>query len=160
LGSITAVLTAFYSYRALHMTFLGSNNGYKNNIELLHSPTTMEIIVLSLLAFLSIIAGYTFKDLFVGAGSNFFAGSIFVQPERLEFEVEFIPTIIKLIPVFGGILGSGFGYYLLYSGKMSLFTMNKLNPKLFAFLANKWYFSTVYNFYIGMTALHLGYRVF
>jgi len=102
------------------MTFLGKNNGYRQLIEHLHSPTTVEIVVLSILAFLSIIAGYSFKDLFVGAGSQFFSGSIFVLPSRLEIEIEFIPTYIKLLPVIGGLFGSGFGYYLLYTGKMPL----------------------------------------
>jgi len=37
--------------------------------------------------------------------------------------------------------------------------LNKVRLGIFRFLSNKWYFDSVYNFFIGYTVLHIAYKV-
>jgi hypothetical protein len=60
----------------------------------------MEIYLLGFLGILSLVTGYYFKDLFTGFGSNYFSNNIYNMPNNFNsIELEFIPAIIKLLPV-------------------------------------------------------------
>jgi NADH-ubiquinone oxidoreductase chain 5 len=51
---------------------------------------------LVILAFGSIFVGYLGRDAIIGAGSDFFAQSIFVHPSHLNvLEAEFISPMVK-----------------------------------------------------------------
>src|SRR5712675_2149605 len=71
LGSLTAGITAFYSFRLISLVFL-----------------------------FSIFFGFVFSDLFVGVGSDFFCNSLFIHPNNISIiEAEFsLPILIKLLP--------------------------------------------------------------
>ena len=68
---------------------------------------------LLILSFGSIFVGYLLKDMFIGAGTNFFGASIFVMPEHLSIiNAEFLPPFIKLIPVIFSLFGAFLAIYL------------------------------------------------
>src|SRR6185369_5933336 len=71
LGSITAGLTAFYSFRLISLVFLGMPNGIKSTYNNIHEANIAVIIPLLILALFSIFFGYVFSDLFVGIGTDF-----------------------------------------------------------------------------------------
>src|ERR1700712_2354322 len=73
LGSITAGITAFYSFRLISLVFLTVPNGQKESYLHSHESNLAVIIPLLILALFSIFFGYVFSDLFVGVGSDFFA---------------------------------------------------------------------------------------
>jgi NADH-ubiquinone oxidoreductase chain 5 len=105
LGSITAGITAFYSFRLISLVFLTTPNGNKQSYinSCIPSHNTKEgedkalwreelvklnlivIIPLLLLALFSIFFGFVFSDLFVGMGSDFFQNSIFMHPKKYFF---------------------------------------------------------------------------
>jgi NADH-ubiquinone oxidoreductase chain 5 len=110
LGSITAGITAFYSFRLISLVFLTTPNGNKQSYinSCIPSHNTKEgedkalwreelvklnlivIIPLLLLALFSIFFGFVFSDLFVGMGSDFFQNSIFMHPKNISLiEAEF-----------------------------------------------------------------------
>ena len=110
LGSITAGITAFYSFRLISLVFLTTPNGNKQsyiNSYLAHHSVASEdrlgetkgkleklnlivIFPLLLLALFSIFFGFVFSDLFVGIGSDFFQNSIFMHPKNISLiEAEF-----------------------------------------------------------------------
>src|SRR5215475_10516014 len=78
LGTITAGITAFYSFRLISLVFLGTANGPKHSYLNSHESNLAVIIPLLMLALFSIFFGYVFSDLYVGVGSDFFANSLFI----------------------------------------------------------------------------------
>jgi NADH-ubiquinone oxidoreductase chain 5 len=68
LGSITAGLTAFYSFRLICLVFLTVPNGPKQSYLKTHEANNKVIIPLFLLALFSIFFGFIFSDLFVRYG--------------------------------------------------------------------------------------------
>src|ERR1700748_1148681 len=90
LGSLTAGITAFYSFRLICLVFLGIPNGQKISYLNSHESNIATIIPLLILALFSIFFGYIFSDLFEGMGSDFFQNSIFIHPNNISIvEAEF-----------------------------------------------------------------------
>jgi NADH-ubiquinone oxidoreductase chain 5 len=108
LGSITAGITAFYSFRLISLVFLTTPNGNKQSYLNSHESNLVVIIPLFILSLFSIFFGFIFSDLFVGVGSDFFGNSLFIHPNNISIiEAEFsLPLIIKLFPVIFSLLGA------------------------------------------------------
>ncbi|KAG2228762.1 hypothetical protein INT48_007545, partial [Thamnidium elegans] len=114
LGSVTAGLTAFYSFRLISLVFLTKPNGNKQNYLNSHEASITVIIPLAVLAIFSIFFGYVTSDLFVGIGSDFFANTIFIHPNNISLvEAEFsMNFIFKLLPTIFSLAGTLFALYL------------------------------------------------
>jgi len=161
LATLSAVFTAIYSIRSLYLTFLNYPNGVKINYLFTHeAPITMSI-PLVVLAFFSIFFGYITKDLFVGMGTDFWANSLFVHPNHsILVETEFaVPTVIKLLPLVGSLLGT-LGVYFVYS-IYSILTTNLISSSLgkgfYRFFNQKYFFDNIYNYFLLKPALNFGY---
>jgi len=90
LGSATAGLTAFYSFRLISLVFLTVPNGPMNSYNNAHEANNAVIIPLLVLALFSIGFGYLISDMFAGIGSDFFGNSIFIKPDNISLvEAEF-----------------------------------------------------------------------
>ncbi len=142
-GVFTAFLTAIYSWRLFFKTFLGKYNNKSIPIEKTHDSPLVMIIPLIILAIGALLAGYFFKDLFIGNNSTFWNESIlfldFVKLENIPIWLIIItPIIITLaIPL---------SYFLYIKDKTILEGVKKSNLPLYNFLLNKWYIDEVYNF--------------
>ena len=114
LGSITAGLTAFYSFRLISLVFFSTPNGNKVSYLKAHEANLAVILPLLILAIFSIFFGYIFSDLFVGIGSDYFGNSIFIHPNNIALvEAEFsLNPFIKLLPAILSFLGSALAIYL------------------------------------------------
>lgn len=164
LGSITAGITAFYSFRLISLVFLGTANGPKQSYLNSHESNLPVIIPLFTLALFSIFFGYVASDLFVGVGSDFFGNSLFIRPNNNPLiEAEFsLSPIIKLLPAILSLLGASSALYLYHLQPRflnSLVTNNSLGRKLYGFLNGKYYFDVVYNHYLVQSGLKLGYSI-
>lgn len=71
LGTLSASLTAVYSFRIIFNTFLGSNRSFKYYVQNINELPYNMGLTLSILIFGSIFSGYFLKESFVGVGSNF-----------------------------------------------------------------------------------------
>ena len=71
LGSITAGITAFYSFRLISLVFLTTPQGNKESYLNSHESKLAVIVPLLILAIFSIFFGFIFSDLFVGLGTDF-----------------------------------------------------------------------------------------
>src|SRR5580704_15482794 len=71
LGSITAGLTAFYSFRLLSLVFFTIPNGPKVSYLNSHEVSLSVIIPLFLLSLFSICFGYLVSDFYTGVGTDF-----------------------------------------------------------------------------------------
>lgn len=166
LGSITAGITAFYSFRLISLVFLTTPNASKQTYINSHESNIAIIIPLFILAIFSIFFGYVFSDLFVGVGSDFFGNSLFNHPNNISIiEAEFsLPLYIKLLPTLFSITGVVLA--LLMYNKKSIATTLVINitesstfRKIYTFLNSKYYFDVVYNHFIVSKGLQLGYAI-
>jgi len=160
LGSLTAGLTAFYSFRLISLVFLTVPNGIKNVYLNSHESNFSVIIPLFILALFSILFGFVFSDLFVGVGSDFFANSIFINPNNISIiEAEFsLPLLIKLLPTLFSILGatSAIFLYHVYPDFIINLTDSALGNKIYTFLNGKYFFDVIYNYYLISVGLLTG----
>ena len=163
LGSVTAGLTAFYSFRLISLVFLTNPNGSRNAYLNSHEANFKVIIPLFLLALFSIFFGFVFSDLFVGLGTDFFANSLFIHPNNISIiEAEFsLPIYIKLLPALLSLVGASLAIFL-YHYQINFLrdiTASSLGRKIYTFLNGKYLFDVVYNNYIIGVGLQLGYIV-
>jgi len=160
LGSLTAGLTAFYSFRLISLVFLTVPNGIKNVYLNSHESNFAVVIPLFILALFSIFFGFVFSDLFVGVGSDFFANSIFINPNNISIiEAEFsLPIIMKLLPTLLTIFGatSAILLYHVYPEFIVNLTDYSLGRKIYTFLNGKYFFDVIYNYYIISAGLVTG----
>jgi len=163
LGSATAGLTAFYSFRLISLVFLTAPNGSKTVYLNSHEANLAVIIPLFVLALFSLFFGYIFSDLFVGAGSDFFGNSLFTHPNNISLiEAEFsLPILIKLLPLILSISGASLAVYLYHRSPDFIInlTENTLGRKIYTFLNGKYLFDVIYNKYIISGGLNLGYTI-
>lgn len=74
LGLLVAIFTGVYASDILDDVFIeepGESN--KRALEDLHPTSYLEVFIIFSLALLSLFSGYIFRDMFVGAGSQFFS---------------------------------------------------------------------------------------
>jgi len=166
LGTLTAGITAFYSFRLISLVFLTYPNGPKNSYLNCHESNIATIIPLLILALFSIFFGYIVSDIYVGVGSNFFANSLFTHPNNLTLiEAEFsLNPLIKLLPAIISFLGAFTAVYFYHYGGQPQFLINltnnnKLFIKLYGFFNGKYYFDVLYNHFLFTKGFKLGYKI-
>jgi NADH-ubiquinone oxidoreductase chain 5 len=163
LGSITAGVTAFYSFRLISLVFLTVPNGQKQAYLDSHESNLAVVLPLFLLALFSIFFGYLFSDLFVGMGSNFLGNAIFTHPNNIALvEAEFsLPILIKQLPAILSVSGAVLALYLynINPGIINSITEVSIGRKLYSFLNGKYYFDVIYNHYLVEIGFKLGYIV-
>ena len=163
LGTSTAMLTAFYSFRLISLTFLSYPNASRNNYLNIHEADIFVIIPLFILSLFSIFFGYIASDLYVGLGSDFIGASLFQHPSNITLvEAEFsLPIFIKLLPAIVTLIGAGSA--ILFYHKYYLFILTLTNSKLgviiYTFLSNKYLIDIIYNNYIIQGGLQIGYSI-
>ena len=162
LGTISAFFTAFYSIRLIYLTFLKNPTASYKYIMNTHESSALILIPLFTLGISSIFIGFIFKDIFLGLGVDTWNSSLFQLISHISFfESEFLTFYIKLIPLIFSLLGLLFAVlvYHLYIYKLSSFILYKKMYYLYLFLSKKWYFDTIYNFYIVNNVLVFGYYI-
>jgi NADH-ubiquinone oxidoreductase chain 5 len=163
LGSLTAGITAFYSFRLINLVFLTYPNGSRTNYLNSHEVNLSVIIPLFILALFSIFFGYVFSDLFVGVGSDFFGNSLFIHPNNIAIiEAEFsLPLIIKLLPAIFSLIGASLAI-LLYINNPDIIinlTESSFGRKIYTFVNGKYLFDVIYNHYFIKKGLQIGYTI-
>jgi NADH-ubiquinone oxidoreductase chain 5 len=163
LGSITAGLTAFYSFRLICLVFLTVPNGPKQSYLNTHEANNKVIIPLFLLALFSIFFGFIFSDLFVGMASDFFSNAIFIKPNNISLiEAEFsLPLLIKLLPALLSLFGASLAIFLFHISPTFIIdlTDNFIGQKFYTFFNGKYFFDIIYNNYIINKGLELAYSI-
>lgn len=163
LGTITAMITAFYSFRLITLTFLGTPNGPRNSYNNVHEADIYIIISLVFLSLFSIFFGYFANDAYIGLGSDFMGISLFQHPNNMAMvEAEFsLPIFIKLLPAIATIFGalSAVILYLKYPNLLFNLTDNKIGRTLYTFFNGKYLLDIILNTYIIRGGLSLGYTL-
>jgi NADH-ubiquinone oxidoreductase chain 5 len=160
LGSLGAFLTAFYSTRLLHLTFLSNPNGYKSVICSAYDSSYSILFSLCTLSIPSIFIGYLTKDMIIGMGTDFWGNSIFVLPEHMNLiDAEFIEHKFKILPVILSLSGatSSFILYSYFNNTLFSIKISYLGKKFYNFFSKKWFFDKVYNEYITQSLFKFSY---
>lgn len=161
LGSLGAFLTAFYSTRLLHLTFLSPPNGYKSIICSAYDSSYSILVSLCILSIPSIFVGYLSKDMIIGLGTDFWGNSILVLPEHMNLiDAEFIEHRFKILPVFLSLVGasSSFFLYSFFNKTLLNIKLSYLGKKIYNFFSKKWFFDKVYNEYITQSLFKFSYN--
>jgi len=143
-GVITAMLTAIYSWRLIFKTFHGKYNNKENNLSSIHESPLIMLLPSCLLAIGAILAGFLFKEMFIGHdNSEFWSNSILFLG---AFERGHPPTWLLITTPLTVILIIPISYYLFVENEKILKNFVLKNQFLYNFLLNKWYFDELYNF--------------
>lgn len=167
LGTITAALTAFYSFRLISLVFLSYPNAPRSSYLHVHEASIQVLIPLVVLSLFSIFFGYIFSDLFVGMGSDFFANSVFIHPNHVTLvEAEFsLPLHYKLLPSIVSILGAAAAIYLYNIAPKFLIDLTEskaggaIARKLYTFFNGKYFLDVILNQVIIANGMKLGYTI-
>ncbi|HZT87187.1 MAG TPA: NADH-quinone oxidoreductase subunit L [Stellaceae bacterium] len=158
LGTFTAFLTAFYSWRLLIMTFNGPPRADEETMHHVHESPWVMLAPLFVLAAGAICAGFLAEHAFVGEGmASFWKSSIFVLPADNSIgKAEDIPTIIAYLPLICAVIGILLAYWA-YLWRPEIPTIAAARFRaLYLFLLNKWYFDELYDRLFVRTAFALG----
>ena len=162
LGSICVLMTSYYSFRLIFLTFLTPTSAFKSTINKTHEAPFLMAFPLILLALGSIFVGYLGKDMMIGIGTNFWGNSLFVLPKNIILvESEYIPQTQKLVPLFWTALGVCLAFVFNYALPQHGFQLKTswLGIKFYTMLNRRWFFDKVYNDFISQKALDFGYNI-
>ena len=143
------MITAFYSFRLISMTFLTYPNAPKGDYESTHEQPLIVVVPYVILTLLAIVFGYIAKDAFVGVGSDMLSSALFIHPSHITLvEAEFsIPQFYKLLPAIGslfGAIGALVLYHITPEFTVSL-SANKIGYMMYTFFNGKYFFDVIYN---------------
>jgi len=162
LGCSAAFCTSFYSFRLLFLTFINPTNTFKTYIEGAHEADLKMIIPLIVLGLGAIFYGFLTRDLIIGLGSLFFNLTYTNYYNFNMFDSEFLPAVIKNVPLVFTILGATLSLLLINCcsvNKHYVFEqkMHPVSRFVYIFLNKKWHFDQIVNEIIAVKAMNFGY---
>ena len=155
---MAALLTSFYSWRLIFMTFHGKSRANAEVLNKAHESPLVMLVPLALLALGSIAAGFLFKGLFIGDGyAEFWRSSLFTLPtNQILEEIHHVPTAVIAAPfimMVSGFLLAWMFYLVIPKAPANL--AEAFRP-LYLFLLNKWYFDELYDALFTQPAHRIG----
>ena len=158
LGIAAALLTAFYSWRLLFMTFHGESRADEKVVAHVHESPWVMLGPLMPLAAGAILAGVVGYSAFGGDGREAFWGeALFVLEGNDTIEAaHHVPFWVKVMPLVVAVIGIALAYFF-YMMRRDLpqKVMASTRP-VHAFLFNKWYFDELFDRVIVRPANVLG----
>ena len=155
---IAALMTSFYSWRLMFMTFYGRTRADQETFEHAHeSPNTM-LVPLGLLALGAIFAGAIASGFFVGEGHEEFWGRSLHASENnhILHAMHEIPAWVGFAPFVAMLTGFAIAYvYYIQAPWLPAATAHAFRP-LYVFFLNKWYFDELYDWLFVKPAFAIG----
>ena len=144
-GVIAALLTAFYSWRLIFLTFHGESRADEKTLAHVHESPRVMLIPLLVLAIGALFSGFLGYEHFTG-GAAFWGESIFVMPGADPIAAaHHAPFWVKTLPIavaFAGILAAWHAY--MNDLKLPVRAARRFGG-VYRFLLNKWYFDELYD---------------
>ncbi len=158
MGVAAAVLTAFYSWRLLIMTFHGPRNADEKTLAHVHESPPVMLAPLGVLALGAVFSGWLGYEHFAGGGMEAFWGeSLFVLPGTDPIAAaHHAPLWVKALPAAVGAAGILAAWHAYMRDPALPRRLAGRLPRLHRFLLNKWYFDELYDFLLVRPAHRLG----
>lgn len=182
---VAACFTSFYSWRLYFMTFEGkprwAGHGHDDHGHAAHghddhahahddhghghghdhtpheSPLVM-LIPLAVLSIGAIVAGFTFKEAFIGHDfEHFWKSALFMgKDNHILHAMHEVPKWVVWSPFVAMVVGFLFALWFYVISPSIPGRLAAANPILYRFLLNKWYFDEIYDFLFVKPAMWLG----
>ena len=152
LGIITAILTAFYMFRLIFMTFYGSSRMDPEIEHHAHESPKIMTVPLMILAFLAVVGGYIGLPQILGGGAWFgnFLGPALAGGHAGMEELPHLSHTVEYTLMLSSILAAGIGIYLAYNFYIAKPERPKrLSEKfngIYNVVLNKYYVDELYNY--------------
>jgi NADH-quinone oxidoreductase subunit L len=158
LGVAGALMTAFYSWRLIFLTFHGKPRADHHTMEHVHESPPVMIAPLLVLAAGALLSGIVFFPYFVGEKmSEFWGQAIFFGPGNdVPHLAEEVPEWVGLLPLVMGIIGILFAWYAYMVATGLPAKMAAALRPIYLFVYNKWYFDELYDAIFVRPAKALG----
>ena len=141
-GILTALLTAFYSWRLLFLTFHGENRSNNKTYDHVHESPLVMTAPLFILAIGSIFSGIFFADYFIGYYKKEFWDNAVLLTESSHKYLPLTQSLISKSAVAVGILVC----VLIYSNNLNRAKNLSYNlDPLYSLSKNKWYVDELYH---------------
>ena len=141
-GILTALLTAFYSWRLLFLTFHGENRSNNKTYDHAHESPLVMAAPLFILAIGSIFSGIFFADYFIGYYKKEFWDNAILLTESSHKYLPLTQSLISKSAVAIGILVC----VLIYSNNLNRAKNLSYNlDPLYSLSKNKWYVDELYH---------------
>ena len=154
LTSVAALLTSFYSWRLMFLTFEGKPREKPDVREHAHEPPWTMGVPLVILAIGSLLAGAVFMRFFIGGDEvSFWRGSLVTHAGEAHHEV---PILVMLTPTLAMAAGFAGAWYSYITNPLVPFALAKRFRGAYQFLLNAWYFDALYDAIFVRPAKRLG----
>ena len=158
LGVAAAIMTAFYSWRLLWMTFHTPPRADERVMAHVHESPNVMLVPLYILAFGAIFAGAAFYPFFTGHNWQAFWGdSILILEQHAALEnAHHVPLWVKWIPLVVGIIGILGAIHVYRRGLEKGRAIGQFWGPFYQFSFNKWYFDELYDFLFVRPSFAIG----
>lgn len=158
LGILAALMTAFYTWRVLILTFNHAPRCDEKTIAHIHESPPVMLVPLLILALGSIFAGWGFYDWFVGDDlQRFWGDSIFIAETHTALnDAHGVPLWVKLLPLLVAIIGIALAYFMYNGRRPYAESLAKKLAPLYRLSLHKWYFDEAYNRLFVKPAFQVG----
>jgi NADH-quinone oxidoreductase subunit L len=153
LTAVAALLTSFYSWRLMFLTFEGKPREKPDVLAHAHEPHWTMGLPLMLLALGSLLAGAVFMKFFIGSDqTDFWRGSLVTHGE----EHHEVPILVMLAPTLAMAAGFAVAWYFYITNPLVPFGLAKRFRGAYQFLLHAWYFDDLYDFLFVRPAKRVG----
>ena len=155
---VAALMTSFYSWRLIFMTFHGKPRASADVMHHVHESPMVMLVPLFVLAVGALFAGVVFKEYFFGHHfEDFWKGALFVaEANKVLEEFHHVPLWVKLSPFVAMVTGFVLAWWMYIRSPELPAAIAKSQDGLYRFLLNKWYFDEAYDFLFVRPAMWLG----
>lgn len=146
LGLFTSLLTAFYMFRLLFLTFSNTFRGTAEQQHHLHESPKVMTVPLMILAVLSVFGGFFGIPEIMGGhhALNQFLSPVFAIGEKLHISHS-VEWILIAVTVIGALLMIAFAWLRFVKKNVVPAGDTAPRPALAKLFMNKWYFDEIYN---------------
>jgi NADH-quinone oxidoreductase subunit L len=159
LGIAAALMTAFYSWRLIILTFHGRPRANDRVMAHVHESPAIMTVPLAVLAIGALFSGMVAYNWFVGEGREAFWGeAIFVLHEHDTIEAaHHVPSWVPMAPFIAGVIGIALAYlFYMFVPQLPGIVTGVLGG-LYRFVYRKWMFDELYDRLFVQPARYLGY---
>ncbi len=155
---VAAVLTSFYSWRLVFLTFFGQTRADHHTFDHAHESPRVMLIPLVVLAVGAVLAGMVFYGQFVGEEyKEFWKAALYFGPDNhIVEEAHHVPFWVKSSPFLAMLIGLATAYWFYIVDPEQPKRLAAQHDALYRFLLNKWYFDELYDLIFVKPAMAIG----